>query len=84
MRNFQRQRAATRLEREKTYAAIHAEAAPLEERIRRARAEGMDEVTIDDFKSQQKPFRPKRQPDENRADRLRAVSYTLLTLPTKA
>ena len=33
----------------------------------------MDEVTVEDFEPRPKPLRPKRQPADNRADRLRVL-----------
>ena len=85
MRNLQRRRAATRLERDSIYAALDAEANPMPARLQRAWQEGLDEVTVDDF-PREKPLRPKRQPAEGRADRLRVLfekvqrQVSLLTL----
>ena len=83
---IQRLRSQTRRERERLYAILEEEANPLDARLRRARQEGMDEVTVEDFQQRPKPLRPKRPVAEDRADRLRVLfervqrEVSLLTL----
>ena len=63
-------------QRRQIYARLEEEANPLQARIRRAREEGMEEVTVDDFEERPKrqpPLRRRPEPAENRADRLRVL-----------
>ena len=71
IQRYQRLRARQRAERDQRYAALDAET--FEGRVRRAQAEGMDEVTVDDFSRAPERLRPQRQPDPGRADRLRVL-----------
>ena len=83
---IQRLREQTRRERGRLYAILEEEANPLDARLRRARQEGMDEVTVEDFQQRPKTLRPKRPVAEDRADRLRVLfervqrEVSLLTL----
>ena len=76
-------------QRRQIYAGLEQEADPLQARIRRAREEAMDEVTVEDFEERPKrpaPLRRRPEPAENRADRLRVLfekiqkEVSLLTL----
>ena len=83
---IQRLSEQTRRERGRLYAILEEEANPLDARLRRARQEGMDEVTVEDFQQRPKRLRPKRPVAEDRADRLRVLfekvqrEVSLLTL----
>ena len=76
LRILDRMRQARRREQEQRnqlYSIIEEEANPLEARVRRARQEGVDEVTVEDFEQRPPRMRQKRPVAEGRADRLRVL-----------